>query len=124
MSQGKDRHRIQKRYFDTCVSWHMYGVSYYELLEPNQTIADVYCQELSGLKPELIKKCSRLVTIKKLMNELPISFCCILITSPIDFHLFRALQKFSLGMKLNSKDEVQNKLSRFFTSKSESFYTN
>ena len=41
-----------------------------------------------------------------------------------DFHLFRALQNFLLGKKLNSKQDVQNELSSFFASKPESFYSN
>ncbi|CAK9832629.1 Histone-lysine N-methyltransferase SETMAR [Anthophora retusa] len=129
------------------VWWDMYSVIYYELLEPNQTInADVYNEQLCRLNLELIKKRPRLVNIKKVLfhrdNARPhkaqttlqkiSEFNWELLSHPAyspdivpsDFHLFRALQNFLLGKKLNSKQDVQNELSGFFASKTESFYSN
>lgn len=129
------------------VWWDMYGVIYYELLEPNQTInADVYSEQLRRLNLELIKKRPRLVNIKKVLfhhdNARPHTARTMLQKisefnwellphpayspdiAPSDFHLFRGLQNFLLGKKLNSKQDVQNELSTFFASKPESFYSN
>ncbi|XP_023217668.1 histone-lysine N-methyltransferase SETMAR-like [Centruroides sculpturatus] len=127
------------------VWWDMYGVIYYELLEPNKTInADVYSEQLCRLNSELIKKRSRLVNMKKVLfhhdnarqhmarktlqkiNELNWELLPHPAYSPdiasSDFQLFRALQNFCQSKNFNSKQDIQNELRSFFASKQQSFY--
>lgn len=127
------------------VWWDMDGIIYYELMKSNQTInTEVYCNQLDRLKQALAEKRPALLnrrgvlfhqdnarphvakaTLKKLrtlewevMSHPPYSPDI----APSDYHLFRSLQNFLDGLKMDTVDEVKTVLNEFFESRSKDFY--
>lgn len=129
-----------------CVWWDAEGIIHFELLPHNQTItAEVYCQQLCRLKSALEQKRPGLVNRRGVLfhqdNARPHTArtTCTQLQefgwekmvhppyspdlAPSDFHLFRSLQNFLDGKNFRSRDDVQEALGVFFSSKPNNFFS-
>lgn len=128
-----------------CIWWDCRGIIHYELLERNETItAEKYCSQLMRLKSKLTEKRPQILNrggivfhhdnarphvamitqhkLKELgwdvLKHPPYSPDL----SPSDFHLFRSLQFFLNGKKIDSMEHIKTSLNSFFASKPQQFY--
>lgn len=129
-----------------CVWWNIYGVIYFELLKPGQTVtSELYCHQLNRLRASLVNKHPALVNrkgvllhhdnarphaskvtqqkIKELGWEVLPHPAYSPDIAPSDYHLFRSMQHYLEGKKFDSYDVVKNSMAEFFDSKDESFYS-
>jgi histone-lysine N-methyltransferase SETMAR len=130
-----------------CVWWDMFGVIYFELLNPNQTInSEVYCRQLDQLNQSLKSKRPALVNrkgvilhhdnvrphVSKMTQQKIRELGWELLPHPTyspdiaasDYHLFRSIQNYLNRKKFNNTDEVNSAISEFFASKPPQFYRN
>ena len=128
-----------------CIWWDWKGVVYYELLPTGQTInSELYCQQLERLsaalkekRPELVNRKSvafhhdnarphaSLTTREKLRDlgwEVLMHPPYSPDIAPSDYHLFRSLQNYLNGVKLNSVDDCKTVLATFFDQKPQKFF--
>lgn len=129
-----------------CAFWDSKGMLYYEVLEPFQTVdGDLYRQQLRRLRDAIDEKrpsrghgrrkvillhdnarphvaISTHETIMDLGWEVLPHPAYSPDLAPSDFHLYRSLKHFLEGKKFNNKDDIQNQLHIFFTSKPQSFF--
>ncbi len=128
-----------------CIWWDMSGVTYFELLDINETItADVYSQQLQWFNEVLLQKRPTLANQKdvillygnsrshvakliqqkieqlgwKVLPHLPWSPDL----SPTDYHLFLSLRNYLCNKHYDDFDELKSDLTAFFESKPASFY--
>ena len=125
-----------------CIWWDQKGVLHYELLPRNQTItAEVYCQQLQGLKNAIQEKRTGMRHVillhdnarphvaratKRVIEELgwqvlphpPYSPDL----APSDFHLFRSLSNNLRGTSFADNTALENWIEQFFASKSPNFF--
>lgn len=125
--------------------WDIRGIIHYELMNPNQTInSEIYCQQLTRLHQELVKKRPSLVNrkqivfhhdnakphISKVTQQKIIELGWELLPhppyspdlAPTDYHLFRSMQSFFNGKTFVKKVDLEQELIKFFESKEEAFY--
>ena len=128
------------------VWWDYKGIIYYELIPDNEMInSDKYCSQLDQLKLVIDKKRSALANRKGVIfhqdNARPhvsirtqeklreLGWDILIHPSyspdlvPSDYHLFRSLQNTLNGKNFNCLGAVQNHISNFFESKSNSFFS-
>jgi histone-lysine N-methyltransferase SETMAR len=128
-----------------CIWWDMSGVSYFDLLDINETItADVYSQQLQRLNEVLLQKRSTLANQKDviLLHDNSRSHVAKLTQqkieqlgwevlphppwspdlSPTDYHLFLSLRNYLCSKHYEDFDELKSDLTAFFESKPTSFY--
>lgn len=123
-----------------CVFWSARGVVHWELLEQGQDVnSEVYCQQSERVNRQLHRRRhgrvvflddnaklhrSRLTNAKVTdlgwdrLDHPPYSPDL----APSDFHLFRLLQHFLKGKRLENIDEMREVLQEFFDSKGADFY--
>lgn len=130
-----------------CIWWDWKGVLYHELLPHNRTInSDVYCAQLDRLKaaieekrPELVNRKGvvfqhdnarphvSLQTRQKLIqlgwDVLPHSPYSPDL-APSDFHLFRSMQNFLNGKKIDTLEACKGHVDQFITQKENIFWKN
>lgn len=128
-----------------CVWWTAAGIIHYEILESGETItAAVYCSQLERVQKQLTKKQPALINRKgvvllqdnarphtaKVTRQKIHSLSWEILPhppyspdiSPTDYHLFRSLDN-PMGNKcFENRQELENDLQQFFSSKDTSFY--
>ena len=123
------------------------GIIHYELLQTGRTIdSELYCEQLMRLKQEVERKRPELINRRGVVfhpdtarphtslatQQKLREFCWEVLMhppyspdlAPSDFHLFRSLQNSLGSVRLTSREDCQNHLSRYFDHKSQNFYSN
>jgi histone-lysine N-methyltransferase SETMAR len=126
-----------------CVWWDIRGVIFFELIENKRVNSQVYCEQLTRLKQAIAATRPRLTEngvvfhhdnasahtskmTKKKIQDLrwdPLShppYSPDL--APTDYHLFRSLQHFLAGKTFKTKEDIEESIGLFFSSKPIEFF--